>query len=83
MGKDTGAITKGQAVFDKLDAGWQKAGPLQGAIDKKMKKDVDPITNQLDGLTKKATSLFDPPESTGPGFSEIVATGVKVTDMLK
>jgi len=28
MGKDTGAITKGQAVFDKLDAGWQKAGPL-------------------------------------------------------
>jgi hypothetical protein len=48
-----------------------------------MKKDVDPVTNQLDGLTKKATSLFDPPESTGPGFSEIVATGVKVTDMLK
>ncbi len=56
---------------------------MQGQVDKNMKKDLDPVTNQLYGLTKKATSLFDPPESTGPGFSEIVATGTKVTDMLK
>ena len=62
-----------------------KAGKIPGMkskIDHQTSKDTGPLTKQLGGITTKADGVFNPPENAGAGFSEIIATGAKVTEML-